>query len=85
MKRLSSAEAKRIGLHTEIEGKLDRCDSLFAVDLFDSAFDVITAQCPLSWLDALRNRIILRREELTSTTGQEDADMDEAYRATMAG
>jgi len=80
--RKSSAQAKRDGDHTRINGIIDAADA-GTLDEFEENFDALTADLPLSWLDPLRNRIILRREELTAPIVEGAEDMDEAFRATM--
>lgn len=90
VKRLSSARAKEIGLHDEIKAKVDAIDSLDACDAFDERFDAITAQCPMSWLDSIRNMILLKREEIIAAATPAAADADEygeefdrAFRGTV--
>lgn len=77
VKRLSSAKAKEIGLDREINNAIDGCTSTEDADDWDAEFSRHTEQCPVSWLDAIRNRMILRREEILRETG--DAELDREF------
>lgn len=79
VKRLTSARAKEIGKDTEIRQAIANCETLAELALWDAAFDQNTAELPLSWLDSIRNQVILRGEELareleTSWTGETRQD-----------
>lgn len=82
VKRLSSARAKDIGLDKEISAKLDACETVEALAAFEERFDVITAQCPVSWLDSIRNEVILQREKLTRTEDYGE-EFDRAFAGTV--
>jgi|SRR6185312_9784869 len=88
IKRLTSARAKEIGLHDDIKAKVDALDTLAACDAFDERFDTITAQCPMSWLDSIRNMVLLKREELQSAPEADEAneyaaEFDRAFRGAV--
>lgn len=78
LKRLSSAQAKERGLDKDINDAIDGCTTRLELAEWDREFDKHTAQCPNAWLDAIRNRIVLRGEEIDREQG--GADMDEEYR-----
>lgn len=72
VKRLSSAQAKERGLEKKINDAIDACKTRDDLAAWDAEFDKHTAECPVAWLDAIRNAVILRGEEI----GRE-ADGDE--------
>lgn len=86
--RLSAAEAKRRGIHTEINAEIDALD-LAGVRAWFEDFDELTANLPLAWLDPLRDRLELRREELMAGPSEQVVEqiaaMDEGFRQTVGG
>lgn len=82
--RKSSAQATRDGDHTAYLNKIEGAASIEALDALEASFDHDTAAMPLSWLVPMRDKLILRREELTGEANVADqtAEMDEAFRAT---
>lgn len=83
VKRLSSARAKEVGLHDEIKAKVDALDTSAACDAFEERFDAITAQCPMSWLDSIRNMVLLKREEIQSADKDYGEEFDRAFAGTV--
>jgi DNA recombination protein Rad52 len=81
VKRLTSARAKEIGLDKKIKTLVNGCESVAAVSAFEANFDKLTEEAPLSWLDSIRNDLILRREELAGTDAHETLDAE--YRAVV--
>lgn len=81
-KRKSSAQAKRDGDHTRINEDIDSA-SLERVQEWFENFDTYTADLPFSWLDALRDRLELRREELLRPTIDAEAELDDAFRGAV--
>jgi hypothetical protein len=82
IERKSSAQAKRDGDHTRINAMIDEAD-LARLETLEATFDDWTAELPLGWLDPLRDRLQLRREEVTAPPVPEAEAMDERFRATM--
>lgn len=85
VERKSSAQAKRDGDHDRINAMIDGAD-LAKLDELDATFDEWTATLPERWLEPLRDRIELRREELAAPseeTAQAEAEMDDAFRSTV--
>jgi hypothetical protein len=82
--RKSSAQAKRDGDHTRINGIIDAA-TVDLLDEFEENFDTLTAELPSGWLDPLRNRIILRREELdgAATIAEAEAELDADFRGAI--
>jgi hypothetical protein len=76
VRRLSSAKAKEIGLDKEINNAIDGCTTLTELAEWDLDFEKHTEQCPVSWLDAIKNRTILRKEEILRETGEEELDRE---------
>lgn len=76
LRRLTSAQAKERGLDKEINDAIDGCTSIEDVDDWDAEFSRHTAQCPTAWLDAIKNRTILRREEILRETGEGELDRE---------
>lgn len=64
MKRLSSARAKEVGLDKELKDAVAGCTTLDELATWDANFDKHTEQAPFSWLDSIRNSVILRKEEI---------------------
>lgn len=81
--RKSSAQAKRDGDHTRINAIIDGADAGL-LDEFEENFDQLTAELPMGWIDPLRNRIILRREELAAGPVDGEAEMDAEFKAVAA-
>lgn len=81
VQRLSSARAKDIGLDKEINNAIDGCTSVSDLAEWDAGFDKHTAQAPISWLDAIHNRVILRKEEIMRETG--GVEMDRQFADTI--
>jgi hypothetical protein len=75
--RKTGAQAKRDGDHERIIGEIDRLTKDGLADWLAN-FDRYTADLPLSWLDPMRDRLHLRRDELFGK-GQADDDMDAAF------
>jgi DNA repair and recombination protein RAD52 len=77
------AQAKRDGDHDRYRAMIDNAS---AAELFEltQTFDEWTAEAPVQWLDSLRDRMELRREELAGAANiaDDEAAMDEAFRAT---
>ena len=80
----SSAQAKRDGDHTRINAIVDGAN-VDMLDEFEENFDALTADLPAGWLDPLRNRIILRREELAGEANVADAEaeLDASFRGSI--
>jgi hypothetical protein len=76
IKRLSSAKAKELGIDREINAAIDGCTTRTELAEWDCDFDRHTAQCPLSWLDAIHNRVILRGEEIDREQGDDALDAE---------
>jgi hypothetical protein len=79
--RKSGAQAKRDGDHERIIGEIDRLTKDGLADWLAN-FDRYTADLPLSWLDPMRDRLHLRRDELFGK-GQAGDEMDEAFRGAV--
>lgn len=82
--RKSSAQATRDGDHTAYIAKIDAATAEGLDDL-EATFDIDTATMPRSWLDPMRDKIILRREELAgaASIATEEAAMDEGFRGAI--
>jgi DNA repair and recombination protein RAD52 len=82
--RKSSAQAKRDGDHEKYTAEIAKLDEAGIAD-WTLHFDEYTADAPLSWLDPLRDKLELRREELAGerSVAQEAAQMDDAFRGTV--
>lgn len=81
MKRLSSAMAKEKALHTQIKDAIWGCTTQEELDFWEAHFDEHTAEAPLSWLDSIRNDVLIRRKEIRFEQG--DAELDDAFRETV--
>lgn len=81
VKRLSSAKAKDIGLDKDIRDAIDGCTTRSELAEWDQDFAKHTAQCPLSWLDAIRNQVILRGEAINAEQGH--AELDAGFAAAV--
>ncbi len=82
--RKSAAQAKRDGDADRLNANIDAADAEW-LDGFEEHFDDLTAELPLSWLDPLRNRIILRREEIAgaANVAEAEAELDQGFRETI--
>ena len=78
------AQAKRDGDHERYRAMIDNAS---ATELFEltQTFDDWTSEAPAQWLDSLRDRMELRREELAgqASVADDEAAMDEAFRGTV--
>ena len=79
--RKSAAQAKRDGDHERVRDQIDKAD-IETLNELQETFDQWTAELPMSWLDPLRDRIELRREELEAPP--EAQEMDRQFAATLA-
>jgi hypothetical protein len=75
--RKNSAQAKRDGDHERVMNEVDRLTKEGMADWLAN-FDAYTSDLPLSWLDPIRDRLHLRRDELFGK-GQPEDDMDAAF------
>ena len=84
IERKSSAQAKRDGDHTRINEMIDAAD-WERLDELEATFDEWTAELPERWLEPLRDRMELRREELTgkARVAAEEAQLDAGFRGTV--
>lgn len=82
VKRLSSTQAKERGLDTKIKDQIECCLTHEELAAWDQDFDKHTAECPASWLDAIRNNVIFQGEEISKVLLNKP--MDDEYRARMA-
>lgn len=80
--RKTAAAAKRDGEDVKIKGDIGKADLTGLLD-WDTHFDEWTAHLPLSWLDSIRDMILLRREELLTPPPEGAAEMDAAFRETV--
>lgn len=76
IKRLTSARAKELGLHDDLMAMINGCTTEEELDAWNADFDFHTAQCPERWLDALTNRVTLRREEIRAEQGNAALDAE---------
>lgn len=76
IKRLTSAQAKEKGIAGRIKDSIWDCETMTALAAWDADFDKHTAECPLAWLDSIRNDIILRGEEIGRQTVQQPTGQD---------
>jgi hypothetical protein len=76
IKRLSSAQAKERGLNREIEDAINGCTTREELMVWDAEFEKHTAQVPLSWLDSIRNHVILRGEAIDVEQGEGAMDAE---------
>jgi hypothetical protein len=81
IKRLSSAQAKERGLDKEISDAIAGCTTQDELTDWNAEFGRHTAQCPVAWLDAIKNKVILRREEITRETGE--LELDQQFAETV--
>lgn len=80
--RKSAAQAKRDGDHEKYPAEIAALDKDGLLS-WDRNFDEYTSDLPLSWLDPLRDKLELRREELFNGPPSGAGDMDEAFRQTV--
>ncbi len=76
VRRLSSALAKDRGLDKELRDAVAGCTTLDELAEWDRDFDRHTAEAPNSWLDAIHNSVILRKEEILRETGEVEMDRE---------
>lgn len=81
VERKSSAQAKRDGDHVRINAMIDEADAA-KLDELEATFDEWTAELPERWLEPLRDRIQLRREDLAPNPVEAE-ELDEAFRQTV--
>ena len=79
--RKTPAQAKRDGDHERLNAEIDRLTLDGLADWFTN-FDRYTSDQPIQWLDPIRDRLELRRQELMGKPSPADA-MDEGYRAAV--
>ncbi|RAK52099.1 hypothetical protein [Phenylobacterium deserti] len=84
VERKKAAQAKRDGDDEQIRKELNSLD-ITRLTEWEAEFDQRTAHLPLSWLDAIRDMIHSRREELlgAAAVAEEEAGLDEAFRASL--
>jgi hypothetical protein len=75
--RKTPAQAKRDGDHERMIAEIDRLSRDGMADWLAN-FDRYTSDLPLAWLDPMRDRLHLRRDELFAK-GQAEHDMDAAF------
>lgn len=80
--RKSAAQAKRDGDDAKIKAEIGACDLDGLAD-WEAEFERNTAHVPLSWADPIRDMIEMRREELQAGPAEGEAEMDDAYDATV--
>lgn len=82
--RKAAAQAKRDGDHEKINADIASQD-LEGVRLWFEEFDERTAHLPISWLDPLRDKLELRREELMKPVEMTEAEavLDDGFRAAV--
>jgi hypothetical protein len=78
------AQATRDGDHKRINDMIAKADADELARLTDT-FDEWTAEVPFQWLDALRDKLILAREELdgAASVAAEEAALDAEFRGTL--
>lgn len=84
--RKIAAQAKRDGDDAKIKAEIAGLDAN-GLRAWLADFDNLTAHLPLSWLDSVRDMLEHRREDLmfaASDEGREAAEMDAAFRETVA-
>jgi hypothetical protein len=82
IERKRAAQAKRDGDDARFKEAIDVLDLPGVAGWFEN-FDELTAHLPLSWLDSVRDRLELRREELMAPPIEAADEMDEAFRASV--
>jgi DNA recombination protein Rad52 len=80
--RKTAAQAKRDGDHEKYTKEIDNLDKGGVLDWLEH-FDEYTADAPLSWLDPLRDRLELRREELMNPHVDAEAELDAGFRGAV--
>ena len=79
--RKSARQLKAEGEDARIQAEIDECD-LAGLEEWEAEFTGRTGHLPKSWLDPIRDMIILRREQVRFAAAC--AEMDEAYAAAAA-
>jgi hypothetical protein len=81
VERKSSAQAKRDGDHIRINAEIDGAD-VDRLDELEATFDEWTSHLPERWLEPLRDRIQLRREEIagSAAVADDEAALDAEFR-----
>jgi hypothetical protein len=84
IERKSSAQAKRDGDHDRINDMIDTADRAKLAEL-DATFDEWTAELPERWLEPLRDRMVLRLEELAGAAkvAEATAELDAGFQGTV--
>ncbi len=82
--RKSSAQCKRDKDDEKIKADISKADLAGIQDWYEN-FDSYTAHLPISWLDAVRDQLDARREELMRPAASIEAEreMDDSFRATV--
>lgn len=82
--RLTAFEANRQGIGEGIKKFIDGATAK-ELDLWEKNFDRNTAHVPLAWLESIRDRIELRREELEgeASVTEDEAALDAAFQGTV--
>ena len=82
--RKTSAQAQRDGDHDRIMGEFAKLD-LEGVRKWFEDFDILTADLPKAWLNPLRDRLELRREEIMAgaRAANGEAELDAAFRGAV--
>ena len=85
IKRKSSAQATRDGDHTKYLARIEAADTVEALGALKQGFDSDTAEMPLSWLDPMRDKLVLRGEELdgTASVAAEESALDAEFRGAI--
>lgn len=82
IERKRAAQAKRDGDDVKFKAEIDALDLEGVAEWFEN-FDEKTAHLPASWLDSVRDRLELRREELmqpTEAVAEAEAELDDGFR-----
>jgi hypothetical protein len=85
LKRLTSARAKEIGLDKQLKDAIWGTTDPSELAEWDAEFDKHTAQCPLSWLDSIKNEVILRAEAFANEAQLDEAEamMTDAFKGAI--
>lgn len=85
IERKSSAQATRDGVHTAYLARIESADTLEALNALEANFDADTATMPWSWLDPMRDKLILRREALSGedAVADDNAALDAEFRGAV--
>jgi hypothetical protein len=79
VERKKAAKAKRDGDDVRFKEAIDVLDLEGVAGWFEN-FDDLTAHLPLSWLDSVRDRLELRREELMAPPIDGEEELDDGFR-----